>query len=138
VSVFVDTSAIYAVLSASDPMHPWAAEAHRQLVEDEEPLITTSYVVTEVVALLQARLGLDAALSFESVYRPRLDVVWVDEDLHVRGFRRLKARRRRRLSLVDCVSFVTMEERELRRAFAYDPDFAEEGFDLIGQPAGDG
>lgn len=40
-------------------------------------------------------------------------------------------RKKRKLSLVDCVSFLTMRRRGIDEAFAYDPDFEDEGFEPV-------
>ena len=61
-----------------------------------------------------------------------MDVVWVDESLHEAGLDLLLARRQRRLSLVDAVSFIAMRQADLEEAFAFDPHFQQEGFSLVG------
>ncbi len=58
---------------------------------------------------------------------------WIDEDLPGRAFRRLERARTRSLSLVDCASFVVMEELELADVFGYDGDFTNAGFRLLGR-----
>jgi predicted nucleic acid-binding protein len=58
-------------------------------------------------------------------------VVWVDAALHEAGLDLLLERRKRRLSLVDAVSFVTMRQKSLVEAFAFDPHFEQEGFSLV-------
>jgi len=35
------------------------------------------------------------------------------------------------LSLVDAVSFITMRQRNVAEAFAFDPHFEQEGFSLV-------
>jgi len=63
-------------------------------------------------------------------FAPLVEVVWVDEALHEAGLDLLLVRRKRLLSLVDAVSFVTMRRRGLAEAFAFDPHFEQEGFSL--------
>jgi predicted nucleic acid-binding protein len=43
----------------------------------------------------------------------------------------LPAAARRKLSLVDCISFQTMREYGAPTAFCFDPHFREQGFDTI-------
>jgi len=59
-SVFVDTSALLAVLDAGDAQHPHARAAWQTLLHGDEPLVTTSDVLVETFALVQNRLGMDA------------------------------------------------------------------------------
>ncbi len=54
-----------------------------------------------------------------------------DADLYSRAVRRLALRCRRRVSLVDCLSFVAMEESGIQTAFSFDRHFKDEGFTLV-------
>ena len=130
--VFADTSGIFAALVRNDSNHEPARATLAGLLDDPEITIaTTDFVLLETMALLQARVGLNAALQFERDLRPVLDITWVDEILYARAVRRLALRQRRRVSLVDCLSFVTMEDAGLQRAFTCDQHFADEGFEMI-------
>jgi predicted nucleic acid-binding protein len=62
---------------------------------------------------------------------PLLQIVWVDAELHARGTAALLAAGRRRLSLVDCVSFEVMRSAGIDTAFAIDRHFVEQGFARI-------
>ncbi len=130
-SVLVDTSALYAVFDRADEHHERAAAAWRSLLENGEQLITTSYILVELIALLQRRLGVDAVRGFDGGVAPLLDVIVVDEELHNEGMTALTAADRRDVSLVDWVSFRAMRRRGIQRAFALDADFEKQGFQLI-------
>ena len=127
-SVFVDTSALLAVLDAGDAQHPHARAAWETLLHGDEPLVTTSYLLVETFALVQNRLGMDAVRVLADDVVPVLRVHWVGETQHRLGVTALVAASRRQLSLVDCVSFATMRELGLDAAFAFDGDFADQGF----------
>jgi uncharacterized protein len=128
VSVFVDTSALLAVLNAGDENHARAARAFRRLLESGEELIATSYVLVETMALLQHRFGLAAARGFQDDVVPVLEVAGVDAELHGEGTAAFLTAGRRELSLVDCVSFACMRRRGITRAFHFDRQFREQGF----------
>lgn len=127
-SVFVDTSALLAVLHSGDENHARASRSFRALVESGEELVTTSYVLVETLALLQHRFGLAAVRGFQDAVAPVLGVAWVDSELHAEGAAALATAGRRELSLVDCVSFSCMRRRGLVRAFHFDRRFREQGF----------
>jgi uncharacterized protein len=129
--VFVDTSAILALMLENDAEHPRARQAFAALRAQRTPLWTTSYVLVEAYALLRRRVGVEATARLRSDFEPLLDVVWVGAELHGRGLD-LLALRPRGVSLVDCVSFAAMHEHGIDRAFAYDRHFEEEGYALIG------
>ena len=131
-TVFADTSALLALLNAADENHVRAERAFSSLRDRQAPLVTTSLVLVETYALIGRRLGLDALRSFRLDFAPLMDVVWVDESLHEAGLDLLLARRQRRLSLVDAVSFIAMRQADLEEAFAFDPHFQQEGFSLVG------
>ncbi len=132
--IFTDTSGLFAAIVRNDLMHDPAKATLTALLETGIELHATSYVLQETLALLQARVSLDAALRFEHDLRPLLRMTWMDENLHRRAFHRLELAHARRLSLVDCASFVVMEELGIEAAFAYDAHFTQASFRVIGRP----
>ena len=130
-AVFADTSGLLALLSTTDDNHARAKRAFANLRTRQALLVSTSYVLVETYALVGRRLGLDAVRSFRADFAPLVDVVWVDEALHNAGLDLLLDRRKRLLSLVDAVSFVTMRQGNVVEAFAFDPHFAQEGFSVV-------
>ncbi|MBI4886586.1 MAG: type II toxin-antitoxin system VapC family toxin [Acidobacteria bacterium] len=130
-STFVDTSAFLAVLDADDAQHTRASRVWSDLVRGEDDLLTTSYVLVETSALVQARLGLGATRLLNDDVVPILRVAWVDEGLHRAAMTALLTAQRRDLSLVDCVSFEAMRRLGAERAFAFDRHFRQQGFTTI-------
>lgn len=130
-SVFADTSALYALMVATEEAHATVRRAFAELLEADRAIWTTSFTLVETMALLQHRIGLDAARDFDDEILSVLKVEWVDEELYRRAIARLWREDRRHLSLVDCVSIEFMERRELTTALAIDPHFREAGFTLI-------
>lgn len=130
-AVFGDTSAFLALLNAADENHDRADRAFATLRTRKAPVVSTSYVLVETYALIGRRLGADAVSSFRADFAPLIDVVWVDETLHNAGLDLLLDRRKRLLSLVDAVSFVTMRQTNVSEAFAFDPHFEQEGFSIV-------
>jgi uncharacterized protein len=126
--VFVDTSALYALLVRSDDRHGEARRAFARLMSDEAVLVTSSYVLGETYALLGRRIGLGAVAAFRDAIAPLLDVAWVDAGTHEGAVDDLLDRDSRELSLVDLVSFAVMRERGIDRAFAFDQHFEADGF----------
>lgn len=129
--VFVDTSALYAVLDADDRRHAQAREAWADLLTGQTPLVCTNYVLVETFALTQSRLGMDAVRTLQEDIVPVLQVTWIDEARHERAVSAVLTADRRQLSLVDCASFNAMRELGIKTAFAFDDHFAEQGFDCI-------
>jgi len=130
-AVFVDTSALLALLNAKDENHARAERAFANLRARQAALVSTCFVLVETYALVGRRLGLDAVRGFRADFAPLVEVVCVDDALHNAGLDLLAERRTRRLSLVDAVSFITMRQRNVAEAFAFDPHFEQEGFSLV-------
>jgi predicted nucleic acid-binding protein len=129
--VFLDTSGLYALLVRTEERHTDVVRTFRSVLDDGRTLWTTSYVVVETTALLQHRIGLAPVRDFIEHVLPVMSVEYVSDALHRRAVGRLIREDRRRLSLVDCVSFEFMLERGLRDAFTLDEQFQEAGFRLL-------
>lgn len=127
-SVFVDTSALYALLDAGDSNHERAVRTSERLLGEE--LVTHCYVVVELVSLVRRRLGPEAAARLIDEVLPALDITDVDASLRSRALAAFRAATGSAVSLVDRTSFEFMRERGMRRVWAMDSDFAAEGFDL--------
>jgi uncharacterized protein len=127
--IFLDTSAVYALADQADPNHASALEKFNQALLAEELICLHNYVLVESAAILQARLGLRVALQFLKEVKA-FQIEWVDDSLHERALRELEKIGKRGISLVDCMSFLVMKEKGIKRALAFDPDFADQGFVL--------
>jgi predicted nucleic acid-binding protein len=128
--IFLDTSAIYAWADAADPNHHAAVRRLQAVLDAGEELLTHNYVLVESLALLQARLGVAAALKLAKDSTAFV-IEWVDDDLHASGIRELERSKKRHVSLVDHISFLVMRRRGVSVAFAFDPDFNSAGFKLF-------
>jgi predicted nucleic acid-binding protein len=130
-SIFVDTSAFFAVLDADDENHDAAKQVWENLLTREVVLVCSNYVLVETLALVQRRLGIPAVRAFQEDIMPVLNVEWVDESVHQVGIASVLAAVRRGLSLVDCVSFEIMRRLGIKTAFAFDRHFKEQGFECL-------
>jgi len=130
-TVFIDTAALLAVLNAADTFHPAAKVAWQALLTAETPLVTSNYILTETIAVLQHRFGTEAVRLFQTDILPIIEVYWIEQAVHQQGLSALLAANRRQLSLVDCTSFVIMRQMGLDTVFTFDPHFREQGFTLI-------
>jgi predicted nucleic acid-binding protein len=130
-SVFVDTSAFYALLADNDVNHVRARDAWTALAATMAHVQCTNYVLLETTALLQHRLGINAVRVFQEEIVPVLHVEWIGSDDHSAAVDALLTAGRRELSLVDCTSFGVMRRLGIRQAFAYDEHFTEQGFECL-------
>ena len=130
-TIFVDTSALIALLDASEARHAACAREWKRLLASDAALVTSSYVIVETCAVAQRRLGMAAVRSLTTDFMPLLAIDWVDETVHGAGHAALLTANRKELSLVDCVSFEIMRRRDVATALALDSDFASQGFSVV-------
>lgn len=130
-TVFVDTSALYAYLVADDRQHAKAKRLGDEIIQHEHTLVTHSFVICEMVALLRSRISLDAVDQWHNVLVPLFDVTWVDAGLYQRAIRNLVSTGRRQVSVTDHISFELMRQRDISSAFAFDPHFKQFGFQTL-------
>ena len=129
--VFVDTSALLALLDADADGHGAVQKAWGELLDADLTLVTSGAVLIESFALVQSRLGLPAVRVLAQDVVPIFEIEWVDSALHQAAVAALLTASRRELSLVDCISFEVMRRRGIARALALDADFADQGFELL-------
>jgi len=134
-SVFIDTSALLALLDDQDVGHAASRCAWVGGIDAGEGFVTSNYVVLESCAVAQRRFGIEAVRTLVDEVLPLVHIEWVAEQDHEAGQTALLTAGRRRLSLVDCVSFAMMRRRGIRRYLAVDRHFAEQGFEPYTSPA---
>ena len=130
-TTFVDTSALYAILDRDDANHRRAGVVWHRLLEDEQLILTSNYILVETSALVQHRLGLQAVRTLYDSLVPVLNVHWVSEEEHGAAVTALMVAGRRRLSLVDCTSFEVMRRLDVAKSFAFDRHFRDRGIELL-------
>ncbi len=135
-NVFVDTSALMALLDRTEPEHGPVLRAWECGNEGAEGFLTTDYAVVESVSVAQRRWGMDAVRALIHEFLPLVDIVWTTPEDHAAGVEALLSANRRQLSLVDCVSFVIMRRLSVREYLGIGPHFAEQGFTPYAVPAG--
>ena len=127
-TVFVDTSAFYAVMDKDDRNHKTAKAVWIKSLDESVNFLCHNYILVETLALLQHRIGMDCVSAFVRDILPVVRVEWVNEEMHRAGISSLLAASRRKLSLVDCISFELIRRLGLYLVFAFDPHFQEQGF----------
>ncbi len=126
---FVDTSAWYELVDAAAPRH---AEVTTALAE-ASTLVTTTFVLHELVALLVCRGRREAAqLAGARIRRARsVHLVHPDVAEEESAWRLFLERPDKAYLLTDCLSFQVMRRLRVEVALATDRHFAQEGFSVI-------
>jgi len=127
-NIFIDTSALLAVLDGDDANHAAAKSKWGKALGDGDALVCHNYILVETSALVLRKLGIEAVRVLERDIVPVLGVVWVSREVHDASVSAHLAAARRSLSLVDCVSFEIMRRTGIDKAFAFDRHFQEYGY----------
>jgi len=128
--VFVDTGFLIAVEMVQDQHHSSAIDAWRRILRSPPQLVTTSFVVAELVTFFVSRGRHAKAVDLAENLRGSsgIHLVHVDQELFEAGFEYLKRRPDKRFSLTDCISFVVMNRMAIREALTFDAHFEQAGF----------
>ena len=126
--IFVDTSALFAILDARDAHHEEATDLLRASLPWND-VFTHNYIHVEAEQLVRRRLGAGAAARLISELLPAIRTVWVDEGTHAEALG-VVAGQGRASSLVDQVSFIVLRRLDVDAAIAFDADFDREGYRL--------
>ena len=121
--MLVDTGAWYALADTSDQYHS-AARALYLAAFPGGRLMTTDLVVSETWALLNSRLGRNAALTFWQTLRDsRVPICPVEASDLEAAWRIVQTYPDQAFSFADCTSFAVMERLGIHEAFAFDSHF---------------
>ena len=128
--VLIDTSALYAIRSATDLFHDRARVSFERLKDTGPELWATSYTLVETVALLHRRLGFEVVSEFSAWREANLQVLWIDSRMHAAAWGRYMAERGRGLSFVDWTTAVASREIDAP-VFTFDGGFASQGLHVL-------
>jgi predicted nucleic acid-binding protein len=128
--VFIDTGYLVAVEAVDDQHHAVAIKHWLQSLRNPLQLVTTSFVLDEVVTFFTSRGRHAKAIDLgrRLLSSPSVQLVHVDEDLLRAAFEYLERRPDKRFSLTDCISFVLMNRLGIQQALAFDAHFEQAGF----------
>jgi predicted nucleic acid-binding protein len=129
-TVFVDTSGFYALMDRSDNNFEKAAGLWRSFLERDFYLRTSNYVIVETLALLQSRLGFEAASLWYRDVLSLVEILWIDGSMHNLAYELWLGLGRKKLSFVDCVSFIAMRHYKVEKVLGFDKHFVEHGFEV--------
>ena len=127
--IFVDTSAWYALLDTSDANHHAAVKFKDSLAH---PLMTSNYVVGEVITLVRNRPGYKAAVETgQKLWEYIADLIRVMPRDERKAWEIFVQYRDKNFSFTDCTSFALMERMGITEVFAFDEHFKQYGSFIV-------
>jgi predicted nucleic acid-binding protein len=128
--IFADTFYWIALANPADASHQ-AARAF-DLINPETTLVTTDEVLSEFLNYFadagERKRGIVVGMFEEAMKHAGIEVLPQTRQSLLRGLDLYKARSDKSFSLTDCVSMVTMRERNITDVLTHDRHFAQEGF----------
>jgi predicted nucleic acid-binding protein len=130
--LFGDTSGWGNLVDPTQSFHTLAAGIYRGARQKGHSIVTTNYVLAEIVALLTSplRIPRPAVIAFVDGLKTSayVEIVHVDAALDRDAWQLLRARQDKEWSLVDSASFVLMQRRGIAEALTTDHHFEQAGF----------
>ena len=130
--IFADTSGWANLLDRSQPFHPLTVKLYQLARQNGQKIITTNYIITELVALLTSPLRIPRKTTIALIQSlkssPYVEVIHIDSDLNTKAWTLLKNRVDKEWSLVDCSSFIVIQEMRIFEALTTDHHFEQAGF----------
>lgn len=122
--IFVDTSAWYAIIDKNDQDHAVAVTKIQVL---DRPLVTSNYILDEILTLLKAKLGSTIAIPFgQKLWDQEIStLVRITEEDEERAWGIFRQYKDKGFSFTDCTSFALMERLDINTVFAFDEHFIQ-------------
>jgi hypothetical protein len=131
--IFVDTACWIALLNHKDSFHISTNILYQDLMKKGSVFITTSSIIEETANALSNPKFRESLMTFyHNICRsPRVTILHIDPELWEKGWRLFTNRNDKSWSFTDCVSFVVMNERNIKNALTSDKHFIQAGFSAM-------
>jgi predicted nucleic acid-binding protein len=129
-SVFLDTNGWLALLNSGDSRHVEADAVWRDLIRRGAGIVLTDWVIAETAngaARSRHRSRIAEAVR-ATIEDTRVKLIVIDEELLHQSLEIFGRYTDKSWGLVDCASFIVMQERGITEAFTSDRDFEQAGF----------
>lgn len=131
-SLFVDTSGWASLFISTQPDYPQAEQYFRLALQQRKRIYTTNYIITELVALLSSPLRVARPRIFEIVDAIKtvayVEVIHINDVTDALAWELCRNRPDKAWSLVECTSFVVMQQLGSQEALTTDQHFEQAGF----------
>jgi predicted nucleic acid-binding protein len=131
--LFLDASYAIALASTTDQHHDRAIESAQRIETEAERLITTRAVVLEIGnTLSKLRYRAAAGVLLDAIEQdPNVEIMPLSEGLYKEGLEIFRQHQDKEWGLIDCISFVVMNERNIIDSLTADDHFRQAGFQAL-------
>jgi predicted nucleic acid-binding protein len=131
--LFVDTGYVIALINEDDKHHQEALALADKY--ENATLITTDAILLEIGNAL-SRIAREEAIAIIHYFQtaPEVTVISLTSELMTKALNLYTRYKDKTWGLVDCVSFIVMQDRNISVALAFDRHFTQAGFTLAQSP----
>jgi len=130
--IFADTSGWANYFVRTEPFHQEAKQLMQKWYKDRTRVITTNYVLSELVALFISPLRITRQQQIQAIETIKavewIEIIHINQTLDDQAWQFLMRRNDKMWSLSDCSSFVVMKQRKISQGFTTDHHFEQAGF----------
>jgi predicted nucleic acid-binding protein len=128
--IYIDTGALLARHLSKDRYHFQASSFWHSIRKKNETCMTSNFVLDETFTLLGRRAGYDfAAQRAKNIYSSKsISIIRPTREDELKAIDFFEKYSDHRISFTDCVSFVLMQTRKIKRVFTFDHHFQILGF----------
>jgi uncharacterized protein len=131
-SLFIDTSGWASLFVIRETHHSQSRQLFTQATQQNHTIITSNYIISELVALLHSPLRQPRSRVFEIVNAIRsaayIQTIHIDIAIDQTAWELCQQRPDKPWSLVDCSSFIIMQQLNIQQALTTDHHFEQAGF----------
>jgi len=129
-TIFIDTSFIIALINERDQYHTQALDLSDRYID--QTLAITDAILLEIANSLARRYKNEAIEVIEQFLNSEdVEVIRLTHEIFDRAFELYKTRPDKEWGLVDCDSFIVMQDRHIREVLTFDQHFAQAGFQIL-------
>ena len=130
---FLDTGFVIALINERDQYHQQALDLAD--IYEQYLLVITDAVFLEIANALSPNYKQEAIQVIEELNSSEnVEVVRLTPELFERAFDLYKKRQDKSWGLVDCLSFIIMQDQNINFALSFDQHFIQAGFQLLTFP----
>lgn len=131
--IFVDTGAWASIAMKGDKHHEEAVQLLHDFQKDSISLITSDYILDEVLTLVRKRSTHEKAkrMGQTILKSPVIRLERINETVWESAWKIFQRYNDKIWSFTDCTSFALMDQLNISRAFTFDSDFEQYGKQVI-------
>lgn len=131
--VFVDTSAWVGLFVGNDKNHEKAVSIFEDLKQSKIPIYTSDYIIDETITTILGRTSRSqSVIAGESFFTSEIiSKVNVSPEYFQRSWGLYKKYTDKEFSFTDATSFTIMKDLNIRKAFSFDEEFEQAGFEVL-------